>query len=112
LSHHLFHLAPREGTVKFALQPLGELLNGEGKLFVGLVPLFFQIWTEAELPGPALPEPFQGTAFGKPANQRARTQPGIPTHHYPPLSIDHSPQSAAEVPRPVSDIRAVLVDVS
>lgn len=112
LFHHLFHLAPHEGTLKFALQPLGNLLNREGKLFVGLVPLFFQIWTEAELPGPALPEPFKGTVFGKPANHGARTQPGMPTHHFPPLSIDRAPQSAAPVLRPVSDIRAVLVDVS
>ncbi len=112
LRHHLFHLAPREGVVKFVLQPLGNLINREGKPFVGIVPLFFQIWTEAELPGPVLPEPFKGTAFGKTANQRPRTQPGMPTHHYPPLSIDHDPQSAAQVLRPVSDIRAVLVDVS
>jgi hypothetical protein len=112
LSHHLYHLAPREGAVNFSMQPLGNCIGREGKPFVGIVPLFFQIWTEAELQQPALPEPFKGTSFGKPANQRARTQPGMPTHLCPPPSNDRAPQSAAQALRPVSDIRAVLVDVS
>ena len=99
LLHRLSQLAPREGTVKFTLRKIADLLARGGKAYTGVVPLFFQIWTANQRAGHRLP----GPALDMPT-------PGSP--EAPPSSISLPPSNPPAVPeKPISDIRAVLVDV-
>lgn len=117
LLHPLSQLAPPEGTVKFTLRKIADLLARGGKAYTGVVPLFFQIWTANQragqrLPGPALDMPSLGGHAMRPNVSR---KPGMLTPGSPkaPLSsISLPPSDPPAVPdKPISDIRAVLVDV-
>lgn len=111
LYHHLSLLMQPEGDLKFAVEKLGDLADKQGEKFVGIVPLFFQIWTAAELQGPQpaslefpRPTPVHTQSTGFEARNRlpASVRVALPEPPQPqPLKLD----------RPVSDIRAVLVDV-
>lgn len=109
--HHLFHLAPREGTIQFSLAPIGDLPNRSGKPFSGLLPLFFQIWTDSQTPKLQIPESMPGK-LGK--AYRASTLSLQVPPQMPPLPGGHTPESnSPPLPdAPISDIRAVLVDVT
>lgn len=100
-----------EGDMKFATDNLGDLKNKLGEKFVGIVPLFFQIWTAAELQKPAAAIP----AFLTPPPVHASSTRFDPRNRFPAtahVALPHLAQPQVPPPdRPVSDIRAVLVNV-
>jgi hypothetical protein len=129
LFHHLFHLSPPEGMVKLSLPPLGDLPDSDGSPFTGAVPLFFQIWTTIErsprstvptppvLPGAPKPEqPQPGSPMGwQPTGPLSSSgiKHVVPAmSHYPP-PYDPMPQMTPppRPEKPISDIRAVLVEI-
>jgi hypothetical protein len=109
--HHLSLLKQPEGDMKFATDKLGDLTNKQGEKFVGIVPLFFQIWTAAELQNP---QP-ASLAFPKPTPVHVQPAGFEPRNRLPSSArVAVSEPSSAQPPkldRPISDIRAVLVDV-
>ena len=126
LYHHLLRLQPPAGNLQFRLSPVGELRDGDGVRFVGALPLFFQIVTTSgpqpqstgglpgQVPGVSQPQP------GWPAGLLPKMPivPGIPKPAMPlptqnPPTYDPTSKSTppAEQDQPVSDIRAVLVEV-
>lgn len=111
LYHHLSLLKQPEGDMKFAVDKLGDLTNKQGEKFVGIVPLFFQIWTAAELQGPRPASP----AFPKPMPVHVQPAGFEPRNRLPASARvavpEPSPAQPPKLDRPISDIRAVLVDV-
>lgn len=108
--HHLFHLAPREGTIRFSLAPIGDLPDRSDKPFAGLLPVFFRIWTDNQAQKLQIPEPMPGK-LGRAYRASPRTLQAPPQMLPPGI---HNPQSnSPPLPdAPISDIRAVLVDVT
>ena len=111
LYHHLSLLLQPEGNLKFIVDRLGDLKNRQGEKFVGIVPLFFQIWTAGELqnPQPASPAfPKQPPDHMRRAHFDPRTRLPSPAH----VALPETPRAQPpRLDRPISDIRAVLVDV-
>lgn len=138
LFHHLHGLIPPQDEIRFSLPPLGDMRDDQGTQFVGVVPLFFQICMAPRPPQPAfscrpspIPSPLISALHPWPATPHSPTlmpmsqtnpawsplaatpTPAMPvTLPYPPT---YDPGSAAAPPigheRPISDIRAVLVEV-
>ncbi len=115
LYHHLSCLVPMEGNVKFSLLQLGDFLDAGGNQFASVLPLFFQIWTAP----PPLPAP-QGSQHSV-ASEMNLAWPAIPPaiaptipvgSPYPPASNAGASPSQTFDSRPISDIRAVLVEIS
>jgi hypothetical protein len=111
LYHHLPLLIRPGGDLKFIVDKLGELKDRQGGKFVGVVPLFFQIWTAAELQGPQPASP----AFPGPTPVHAKPT-GFEPRNRLPTSVrlalpEASQRQPVKLDRPISDIRAVLVDV-
>jgi hypothetical protein len=107
---HLSLLNKPEGDIKFATEKLGDLTNKHGEKFVGIVPLFFQIWTAGEFQNPHTARP----AIPTPTPARAQPTNFTPRNRLPASArVAMSEQSPAQpkLDRPISDIRAVLVDV-
>ena len=128
--HHLHFLRPPEGTLQFSVTPFGNLLDDNGTPFTGILPLFFQIWTAGVPPRPGFgPSPFP-QVVGMPAPQPnqpfhplgwqpvAALPPFMPGPVQPaasPYPPPYDPFGQANPPaqqeRPISDIRAVLVEI-
>lgn len=111
LYHHLSLLMQPAGDLKFAVDKLGDLADKQGEKFVGIVPLFFQIWTAAELQGPQPASP----AFPRPTPFHAQPT-GFEPRNRLPTSVrvalpEPSQRQPLKLDRPISDIRAVLVEV-
>lgn len=131
LSHNMFMLRPPEGDIQFSLPPLGDLLDVDGKQFAGLVPLFFQIWLTAQRemnpdatfpkapippspwPVPSSPKPNRSTSHG-PAGYLHAQAPVMPAMSSFPPAYDPGIPVADALPeeRPISDVRAVLVEIA
>lgn len=111
LYHHLPLLMQPEGDLKFTLDKVGDLTDKQGETFVGITPLFFQIWTAAELQSPASAIP----AFIAPPPIHAQPTRFDPRNRLPAGARVAMPQPApapsSQHDRPISDIRAVLVNV-
>jgi len=112
LFHHLSILMQPAGDMKFTLSKLGDLPNKHGEKFVGIVPLFFQVWTAAESQGasPVSPSAHLHTAGAPipPTGYQPRNRLSPPNRVVvPEPARDESPKPD----RPISDIRAVLVNV-
>ncbi len=130
LFHHLFRLPGPEGTVQFSLDALGDLPDPSGTPFEGIVPLFFQIWMTKQ---PETPSPIQSALSAMHGVTRShppqsplppgrpplgQLQPTLPKSFAPAASPFPPPfnpfqQVAAQATeeRPISDIRAVLVEI-
>lgn len=138
LSHHIFCLPPPEGAIQFSLPAIRNLRDAAGKEFTGLVPLFVQMWltkkhaTQADLPfprtplpkapsfgtAPPIPMPHQ-SALPKTSAFATTPKPATPASSLFPPTYD--PGSLAPPPpvggnlqeeRPVSDVRAVLIELT
>lgn len=121
LFHHLCDAIPRADCVAFSLDDLGTLRHNKGKPFSGVVPLFFQIWTSRALqppPGfggasqpapPSVPAPPPGNSvFVSPFIDSAANAGAIPA---PPFKLVSAGSPNVPRDRPLSDIRAVLVNI-
>ena len=128
--HHLFNLPPPEGTLPFSVAPFGEMQDENGTPFAGVLPLFFQIWTTGQrvtpgfgpsptspLAGPQMPSPNRPSdppSWQPLGASRPSTSGPIPptTAPYPP---QYDPMAQVKAPaqqeRPISDIRALLVEI-
>lgn len=131
LFHYLFQLTPPEGAVMFSLPPLGDLLGQDGTAFKGALPLFFQIWTTAEHDSLSTAYFAPSVVSGPPKSpwlqpaSHTDWQPMVPmspwaiqpttpaSSCYPP-PYDPWPHTAPPTGQeiPVSDIRAVLGEIS
>jgi hypothetical protein len=115
LFHHLSRLTPQEGIVKFALRQLGDLLARGGQPFTGVVPLFFQVWAANKTSGRQLPTPVLPRVGGHVMRPDVSRKPQMPTTGTVPTpsSAGHlpPPESTALPDQPISDIRAVIVEV-
>jgi hypothetical protein len=140
LYHHLHDLPRGAGTIRFQFPPIGELKNGEGQPFVGVLPIFFQICivgepekTSRSVPGgptmqpghflppakpvPPPPPPFikqkLGDRFTPPSPTSTLMTPQTMT--FPSFPDPWQPEPKAP-PNPnrfrsISDIRAAIVEV-
>jgi hypothetical protein len=128
LYHHLFSLIPPEGTIRFTLAAIGEVPFPSKEPIAGVLPLYFQICTPGDKTNPPSPPP---TPFTHPKSKPAKPThaptwkpAGMPgwsgikpvapaTSLYPP-TYDPGPQVPASPSpeRPLSDIRAVLVEIA
>ena len=112
------------------MAPFGELHDENGTPFTGVLPLFFQIWTtgDRQTPGfgPSSSSPFVGPKMPRPnqpslppswqpagAYRPSTSGPILPTTtplppHYDPMAQVRPP---AQQERPISDVRAVLVEI-
>ena len=128
--HHFFNLPPPEGTLPFSVAPFGELQDENRTPFAGVLPLFIQIWTTGERVtsgfSPSPLSPFAGSQMPNPKRpsgprswqptgaSRPSTSGPLPptTTPYPP---QYDPMAQVRPPaqeeRPISDIRAVLVEI-
>ena len=88
--HHLFDLYPIQGARRFSVSSLGDLLDGNGAPFVGVLPLFFRIWTTGKPPAPG----FGRSPFPQAAGMPTMPQPNQPFH--PP---GRQPVGAGAMPR-------------
>lgn len=105
------------GAVRIAFSKLGDMCDREGVRFAGAVPLFFRIFTAEEPVMPIVPARVAPTAprhaSPVPASGIPSIKPVSPASSAFPPPYDPRPPFApasAEV-RPISDIRAVLVEV-
>lgn len=116
-------LHPPAGIVRLSFPALGKSLDRRGEPFIGAVPLFFRVFT-ADEPAPPVAAPHAAPKQQGQFPSTSRPQPPPPTSSTPsikpkaplppPLSADifgASLISAAAEVKPVSDIRAVLVDL-
>ncbi|MFO0915218.1 MAG: hypothetical protein U0795_19810 [Pirellulales bacterium] len=119
LYHYLFSLIQLDGAIHFSLPPMGDLADHQGQAFAGVLPLFFQVWTAPELPPPLPPEP---KGFGLKQDWEAPASavpfaalPALPARTLYPPTYDPGAGFGAPVvkpePRPISDVRAILVEV-
>jgi hypothetical protein len=109
LYHHFSLLLQPKGDLKFIVDRLGDLKNRQGEIFLGIVPLFFQIWTAGELQNPQ-PRP----AFPKQPDhlQQMLLDPRTRLPSPAQVALPETPRAQApRLDRPISDIRAVLVEV-
>lgn len=117
LCHYLFSLVQPDGTAPFTLPPLGNLPDQHGQEFSGVMPMFFQVWTAPDASTPMPPQP---KGFGAIPDWQAPTStipfttlpaapagPSYPPTYDPGLT---APQAKPE-PRPISDVRAILVEI-
>lgn len=119
-------LHPPAGAVRFAFSALGEMPDRYGIPFTGAVPLFFRVFT-AEAPAMPSISPHVAPKMGEtsaaqllarphhstPPSGLPSIKPAMPAPSLFPPTYDPgvlSPPGATEV-KPVSDIRAVLVDI-
>ncbi len=128
--HHLFNLPPPEGTLPFSVAPFGELHDENGTPFAGVLPLFFQLWTTGEQVttgfGSSPSSPFVVPKMPRPnrpslppswqpagASQSSTLGPILPTTtpYPPPYDPTAQVRPPAQQERPISDVRAVLVEI-
>lgn len=130
LYHHFGSLPGGDGSIRFATPPIGDLLDGQGHAFTGILPLFLQICVVGEAdthrlydplepqrpaswtPGEALLPPVMhklGEQFVTSPTFSPTTPP--PTMSGPPDAGSGPDVHQASQYRAISDIRAVLVDV-
>ena len=130
---HLIGLRPPEGTLQFSVAPLGDLLDRSEMPFASIFPLFFQIWTTVDPLATGIDSfpilPAAGKPFSQPKQPvipqawqpvspfqsllRAPMQPATSTYPPPYDPIGQAittPQAQHE--KPISDIRAVLVEIA
>lgn len=121
-------LLPPDGAVRFSFSSLGDMPDRDGVPFTGAVPLFFRVFTTEAPAMPAI-SPHVASKVGEtsaaqllarphhssppPTSGWPSIKPVMPAHSTFPPTYDPgvlSPPAAIEV-KPVSDIRAVLVDI-
>ncbi|MFO0915278.1 MAG: hypothetical protein U0795_20115 [Pirellulales bacterium] len=117
LCHFLFGLMLLDGAIHFSFPPMGELADHHGQKFSGVMPLFFQMWTAPESSPPTPPESngfgFQQDWLAPPSTGPYAALPALPAGPLYPPTYDpgFAADKAKPEPRPISDVRAILVEV-